>query len=259
MFVFSAHNASAAANFSITPYGALPSSVALGQTVHAYYTITNQTQQARNGYTVVGLPNTVTQNSSTGYCATPINLAANPASCILQLDITGPVQSSFSLCHGASCTTAAVPLSVTSSSGNPGIAVGYYQNLSNIEVPLLAYSPPQAENWGFSIESGLNLPEDYNATTYAYFNSASCSGGTCIAGGQYQSTVTGNPALPLLAYSADNGANWAYPPSITARFLTGNQYPEFHSFSAVNCSDSLCIAVGEDTESFSEGSTFAPC
>lgn len=103
-----------AANFSIVPYGALPTTVAQGQTVQAYFTITNNSHGARNGYSVVGLPKTVTQNSTADYCTNPINLAANPASCILRLDITGAVHSGFSVCNGSNCTTASVPINVTS-------------------------------------------------------------------------------------------------------------------------------------------------
>jgi hypothetical protein len=113
--LMAAQNVFAAANFSITPNGALPTTITPGQNIPAYYTLTNMTSTQRNGYVIQGLPIVVTQNSSAPNCSNPINLAPY-ASCQLQLDITGPVTSSFAICKGSSCTTVSVPLSVSVSS-----------------------------------------------------------------------------------------------------------------------------------------------
>ena len=112
MLLLSAQSAFSAANFNIAPVGTLPTTVTLGQTVVANFTVTNMTNSSRNGYFITGLPTTVTQNTTSPNCANLINLAAN-ASCNLQLDITGAVSSNFALCKGSSCTTATTPLSVT--------------------------------------------------------------------------------------------------------------------------------------------------
>lgn len=106
-----------AANFLITPYGTLPTTVIQGQSVSANYTVTNLTHTSRYGYFIAGLPATVTQNGTAPNCSNPINLAAN-ASCNLRLDITGAVSSNFAICKGNSCTTATTPLHVSVSS-NP--------------------------------------------------------------------------------------------------------------------------------------------
>ena len=116
MVLLAAQNAFAA-NFNITPYGTLPTSVISGQTVPAYFTVTNMTNTERNGNVVQGLPATVTQNTTAPNCGNPINLGPYPANCQLQLDITGAVSSSFAICKGNSCTTATTPLNVSVSSG----------------------------------------------------------------------------------------------------------------------------------------------
>jgi RNase P/RNase MRP subunit p29 len=115
--IFCAQNAFAAANFNIVPYGALPTSVISGQTVSAYYTVTNMNHglNSGKGYVVRGLPATVTQNTTSPNCTNPINLGPYPASCQLQLDISGAVSSNFAICKGNSCTTAATPLNVAAS------------------------------------------------------------------------------------------------------------------------------------------------
>jgi hypothetical protein len=109
ILILAASRSFAATNFTIipTPGSIFPASVPSGGTVSAYYTITNLTRTARNGYGIVGLPNTVTQNASgMNACANPINLDSN-ASCILQLDISGRTTSNFALCKGANCSITA--------------------------------------------------------------------------------------------------------------------------------------------------------
>jgi hypothetical protein len=118
--LFSLQNAFAG-NFNIVPITevALPTTITSGQTVVAYFTVTNMNSSASlNGYQIAGLPSTVTQNTtapnyytSASLCSNPISLAPN-ASCLLQLDIKGPVSGYFALCKGNSCTRSAVPLHV---------------------------------------------------------------------------------------------------------------------------------------------------
>src|ERR1700722_8238262 len=63
-----------AANFTITPVGTLPPTVTIGESVSAYYNVTNMTHTPRNGYVLRGLPTTVTQNTTAPNCGNPINL-----------------------------------------------------------------------------------------------------------------------------------------------------------------------------------------
>ncbi len=112
--LFSTHVVSAA-NFNIVPSGTLPTSVVQGRTVSANFTLTNMTNSARHGYSIAGLPATVSQNTSSPNCTNPIDLAAK-ASCNLQLDISGAVSSGFAICNGINCTQAETTLQVTVSS-----------------------------------------------------------------------------------------------------------------------------------------------
>jgi hypothetical protein len=118
-FLISIANFSFAANFNIvpTPGSIIPISVPPNDTVSAFYTIMNQTSKTLNGYVIQGLPNTVTQNTSSMNCASIINLASN-ASCVLQLDINGDANTNFALCKGISCTAAGVSLHVSTNYRN---------------------------------------------------------------------------------------------------------------------------------------------
>lgn len=140
----------ASANFTISPAPGfhLPTQVQKGSVVSAYYTVTNQTNSTRIGYSVQGAPATVTQNTSNpSYCQSPISLAAH-ASCILQLDISGMAISNFALCKGSSCTTAAVPLNVSFNNNPlPSItleAIPINSQLPKLRDPVVAYN---GDNW----------------------------------------------------------------------------------------------------------------
>lgn len=107
-----------AGNFSITPSGTLPTTIAPGQMVAAYYILTNMTSTLRTGYSIQGLPQVVTQNTTPPNCGNPINLAAK-ASCRLRLDVSGVVSANFAICKGSSCTMATAPLTISASSTVP--------------------------------------------------------------------------------------------------------------------------------------------
>ena len=128
-----------AANFNIAPLGTLPTTVVQGQTVSANFTLTNMTGSARNGYTIAGLPDTVSQNTSSPNCTNPINLAAQ-ASCNLKLDISGAVSSGFAICNGIACTQAKTPLHVTVSSAPSVAQFAYITNL-NPDAPYVSLCP----------------------------------------------------------------------------------------------------------------------
>ncbi len=98
-------------DISPTPGVPLPTTVYPGSEVSAFYTVTNQTRKTLTGYTIQGQPSTVTQNSSGNNCPNPIHLVGG-GHCILELNISGDAISTFALCKGANCTTAAVPLHV---------------------------------------------------------------------------------------------------------------------------------------------------
>ena len=92
-----------AQNFTISPAPGypVPSTVYSGGLTSAYYTVTNNTQSPRYGYTLQGVPNGVKQNDNATNCSIPINLEPQ-GRCVLQLDITQAVHSNFALCKGMS-------------------------------------------------------------------------------------------------------------------------------------------------------------
>ena len=136
--LFSTHVVSAA-NFNIVPSGTLPTSVVQGRTVSANFTLTNMTNSARHGYSIAGLPATVSQNTSSPNCTNPIDLAAK-ASCNLQLDISGAVSSGFAICNGINCTQAETTLQVTVSSAPSAPQFAYITNL-NSDAPYVSLCP----------------------------------------------------------------------------------------------------------------------
>ncbi|WP_298624143.1 sialidase family protein [uncultured Legionella sp.] len=141
-----------------------------------------------------------------------------------------------------------------SCSGNTCIAVGDDEdfNLGSTSNPLLAVSQNSGVSWVYPLSihtpmfttPGTN-PYDSNGT----FRSASCSGSTCIAVGDY--IDINSDKRPLLALSQNSGTTWTYPDSITSPTLDDNPYASDGNFMSASCSGSTCIAVGSyiDTNS----------
>ena len=100
-----------AGNFSITPLGSLPSRIRPGDTVQVKFLVKNLTQSTRSGYVLSQLPANVQQVFSSSFCSAPLSLKAEE-SCVLAFNITGPVTFDFSLCAGASCTTASASIAL---------------------------------------------------------------------------------------------------------------------------------------------------
>ncbi|CAM3060981.1 BNR/Asp-box repeat containing protein [Legionella steigerwaltii] len=242
----------AAANFSITPTigPVFPSSINPGEMVFAYYTITNKTSSTRAGYMIQGLPASVTQvtnSTNPTYCQNQITLIAG-GSCILLLQISKPVKSSFALCKGNSCTTAATDLNVKQSTAQaPELAGGQYSDGSTF-YPLLADSQNGGTTWIYPIEKSKPLPSGF--TDLGTFNSVSCSGLNCVAGGQYNATPSFQ--YPLLANSQNGGATWTYAIDQSKTLPPG--YNNNGDFETVSCSGLNCIAGGR----YFDGSIFYP-
>ena len=76
----------------------------------------------------------MTQNTGNPtFCSNPITLTAH-STCILQLDITQPVQSGFAICKGTTCTAAAAPLNVRKGTSLLGLIVSAGQYYSQLPV-----------------------------------------------------------------------------------------------------------------------------
>lgn len=263
-FVFSiltvsASQTYASANFQITPTPGrpLPTTVLEGKTVSAYYTITNQTLSTRSGYYIQGLPPTVQQNSSAlNSCPSTITLRSK-SSCILQLDISGPVSADVALCKGSTCTKSATPLAVRALPMPPFIAAGYFKQESATfsgTKPLLAASQDGGIHWNYPIAATPVLPlncypgGETGRIGGAQFTNSSCSGATCIAAGQCstENSLSEQATSPFLATSNDAGRTWRYtlaPMSPSLPSACG-----INSVSLLNstsCSGTQCIAVGD--------------
>lgn len=249
VLMLSAQNVLAAANFNIVPYGTLPTTVNPGQSVSAYYTLTNMTNAQRSGYFITGLPSTVTQNTSSPNCTNPINLGPH-ANCLLQFDISGAVSSSFAICKGNSCTTSSTPLNVSESSVNASlnaITAGYYANASGAQAPLTYYTTDFGITWTTSLPPAEGAP-----TQNSLINGASCTDDSaqfCWLAGVYKS-LGAVITSPLVYFTSNGGASW------TAGFPTSQGVGD-SQLNAISCNGSsgqYCTAAG----SYIPASTIAP-
>lgn len=250
ILAFITTNAFAGSNFDIapTPGRPFPTSVTPGATVSAFYTIRNNTSSTRSGYSVKGLPKSVSQNTTDPTnCAALVSLTAH-SSCILQLDISGEAKSEFALCKGMSCTKSAVPLNVsqaaTPQSTSLLVAAGNYNNVT-ASYPILSRSTNGGTTWNFVIDSTKpTLPLNY--LNDASFNAVSCATNLCAAAGTYNNVAT---YLPLIASSSDKGLHWSYATPVLPPDFSSQGY-----LYGTSCSDQICVAVGQ----YHNGATVMP-
>ena len=220
-------NVFSASNFNITLSGTYPATVTTGQTVSAYYTVTNMTHSARNGYALQGLPTTVTQNTASPNCTNPINLEPSQ-SCRLQLDITGAVSSNIAICRGNSCAMSNTPLNVKQTNYSNFIYVSDRSNVwwqcpvNNITgetsgscISLTNTTPPS-----FSTIYSATF-ETFSGVTYAYVADASnnlwqcpmnstggISGGACAA--LINNNASGFNQIQATTFAIFSGVTYAY-------------------------------------------------
>jgi hypothetical protein len=82
------------------------------------------------------------------------------------------------------------------------------------------------------------------------FMAASCTSNVCIAGGtsdKYDEKSGYYLRRPLLAVSQNGGTTWSYPEAIYSTALPNNF--AYGDFVATSCSNKLCIAAGDYTDS----------
>ncbi|WP_058534845.1 sialidase family protein [Legionella saoudiensis] len=243
--MFISAQATAGANFTIGPKAGttLPTTVPIGKSVPAYYTITNNTNSMRSGYTLKGLPATAIPNVSNGNCTFPLTLGPK-ASCVLQLDIIGAASGGFFLCKASSCTSASVPLNVSVVSITPFVAVGGYSSATTSN-SLIATSIDNGAQWSYTLSgvTGPRLPSTLanEMSTFSgapTLNAVDCVLNNCSAVGSY-----GNQPYPLIASSTDSGQTWNYTMSAN----TAAQQPAGltrGNFLGVSCSGLSCVAAG---------------
>lgn len=112
-----------ASNFAISTLETLPTTVASGDTVLAYFLIQNNTSQTLSGYGLKNLPSTVSQYSGKSKypsytpCSSPLSLSTN-ATCLLTLGISGNASFDVTLCNSTSCTQSGISVSVSEGSSS---------------------------------------------------------------------------------------------------------------------------------------------
>ncbi|MDR3442571.1 MAG: sialidase family protein [Legionella sp.] len=137
-------------------------------------------------------------------------------------------------------------LSAVSCTSAHCVAVGQYRDNSSPSVvhPLLALTQDNGSSWKFP--TSITQPTLTPAFANGSLSSASCSGLTCVAVGQYRDSQGGDS--PLLFLSQDGGSNWSSPAS-TAQPDTTPAYGNFGTFGSVSCSGTVCIAGGRYQDS----------
>ncbi len=175
----------------------------------------------------------------------PFNFALNE-----KLDMDGP--------YAIDSTTGPLPedfvgngfFNAVSCGSSSCIAVGKYTASSSVVYPMIAKGDTSGANWSYVIDKTTGtLPPDYS--TGGSFNTVSCSGTTCVAGGRYVDTGTG--AFLMMAVSTDSGTTWTYPinntvPTWPASFA--NATANVANFTDVDCVDAnRCVASGTYTAS----------
>lgn len=230
----------AGANFTIKPFGTLPTHVLPGSTTVLPFLVTNQTSSTRSGYTLSTLPPGAEQLfSSTNYtqaiCSSPFNLGAKK-SCLLLLEVTGAASFDFSVCSGASCTRSAVSIALqtadTTSTFPYGVApsggvpitlseFNYTAQYATPETMLGSWAMQQAIINDAALTSPQQLPAnssltlDKDNTVYAV--------GTAAVGSFYPSVLN----------NCDNGCNELNGQCFAIRFNNKETY-KYMIFQSVN-------------------------
>ena len=127
---------------------------------------------------------------------------------------------------------------------------GSYVNTSEYTYPMLVTSVSGGD-WALDVSSAENLPEDIttSSTPYQGIFGLNGAGSNFVLSGWY--TNTSSAAVPLLAYSDDNGSTWTYPSPSDIAGLLPSDYNSNAELLALDCSGSICITSG----SYINGST----
>ncbi len=131
-------------------------------------------------------------------------------------------------------------------SGDVCMLGGSYVNTSEYTYPMLVTSVSGGD-WTIDVSSAQNLPEDIttSSTPYQGIFGLSGTGGNFVLSGWY--TNTSSNALPLLAYSADNGGTWTYP----SLSLPGDYVGHAELYES-SCSGNICMSSGSYNNGISQ-------
>lgn len=222
----------------ITPLATLPSSILPGHTTTAYYVVKKISTDASKSYTV-SLPKNVTQiTNNTAFqntCKSNFNLIY-PYDCILQLKITGAVNSSDSnnknkigICNSSGCQ-------YISKENSLNVTVGEKNNLASVAIvnennePTAYTTNDGGISWSYHSISAIGRNNE----------SVTCKGKDnqhCVA---IADNHASNPPFVFSSYvSDDGGKTWATYTIDTGVGLSS-------SLSSISCSNNgmNCVAVG---------------
>lgn len=125
-------------------------------------------------------------------------------------------------------------------SGTRCLAAGKYVDGTPKTIPSVAISLDSGATWSYTIDKSKNLPPSFGSS--GTFNSVSCDGLLCAAGGNYTTGFANN--FPMLATSIDGAASWTYPISNSLASLPLD-YSDSGYFLTVACHASICLAGGQ--------------
>ena len=235
---------------AITANSPFPATMSTSSTATATYTVTNTSSHVP--LTVIDqsqFPSSITIASST--CGKLMNPGQ---SCVINLRLqtsSTPQTISTELREWASPSADGVksPINIqVSAASGARIAAGSYSDSVPNAFPLIAFSADGGNTWSYPVEKSGSLPLDYS--TYgagngsALFNTTTCSGVVCLAGGNY--IDTSSTGYPLVALSQNGGATWSFP--IEKSNALPADYNDFGIVNGVSCngvqSTALCTAVG---------------
>lgn len=267
--------------FTLEPVGTLPTTIMEGTTATVSYTVTNNTHYTLQGSGLRYPPSGVTPvgvTQAAGGCADPFTLTAG-ASCTLNLLITADNLVNGRAVGGPEvCNTKANPVhcSIPSTANQLNISTIPFvrvlsfalgQDLTGTNPPLLVQTIDVGTTW-----ANVTLP--VGSPSNGTLNSGACNSDLCFAFG-----IDNNTSLPFLLNTLNDGGSWTYatasptPSAASSRVSstcatsicvatgagedliqttdTGANWDTVTpvsgaSYSAVACSDAICVAGGED-------------
>ncbi|QLZ68135.1 exo-alpha-sialidase [Legionella sp. PC1000] len=249
--------------FNINPQGTLPTTVPVGASVNAAYTVTNNTLSMRFNNFVKWLPPNVTQvlePTDPTVCPLFFNLGPNGSinqSCTLKLKISGAVNRNDPDPHhhlfvcfpgGKTCAgpTLDNSLNVIVTNAPPetqiSVAVGGYGTLTS-GFPLVYTSNNNGATWPTPVlPPTVGLPGNQAALI-----GVACNGNLCTAIGAVFGQV--DDTLPFSYSSSDRGATWSAPNLFlrTGPLATSNEI----LLVTVSCVGSNCVSGGTWRDSVS--------
>ena len=241
--------------FSVLPTAGstLPTQISTGQTLPAFYTITNLANISLANNYIKYFPQNVTQVTSDGnipnLCASPFTLPAG-GSCTLELLVAGPVNGNdpdphhhlfACLDNGLMCAGTPSPLNVT----GPAVAAPVYAFLAGFyQSSIIAYAPfvlgsfDNGNSWNYNVtaQTASTTPPD-GANLYEIGQGA-CQGNFCFAAGVYLNSSS--QTTPYIMQTQNGGKTWGI--GIDTALLT--PYFGLSLLTEAACSANFCIAAG---------------